>query len=59
MVMMLMTLKKLLHPDVMTLMKCITLKYLTKINEAIPYKAALTKMSGSGHLTDTHQSEKF
>ena len=31
-----MTLKKLLHPYVMTLMKCITLKYLTKIN-CFPY----------------------
>ena len=29
---MVMTLKKLLHPNTMTPMKCITLKYLTKIN---------------------------
>ena len=29
---MVMTLKSLFHPNIMTLMKCITLKYLTKIN---------------------------
>ena len=33
---MVMTLKKLLLPNIMTLMKCITLKYLTKINP-FPY----------------------
>ena len=31
---MVMTLKKLLHPNIVTLMKCMILKYLTKINHS-------------------------